>query len=44
MIKPANVVECFSEFEVLQVKAQLAQEGFGFCAIGSLVYFWSKQA
>ena len=41
-IRKANVVQVFSEFEKLQVKAQLAVEGFGFVCIGMLIYFWSK--
>ena len=43
-VKKANVVQVFSEFEKLQVKAFLALEGFGFVCIGMLIYFWSKQA
>jgi uncharacterized protein YjeT (DUF2065 family) len=40
--KPANVVRVSSEFEKLQVKAQLALEGFGYVCIGMLIYFWIK--
>lgn len=38
----SQVVRVSSEFEKLQVKASLALEGFGYCCIGMLVFYWIK--